>query len=97
MLQGKVLPHQDWKASVDQSDVFIVMGSESYFHDPVCFDQALYAKKIGKKFLVILVDDITIPKNFPIGKVLATVQWRTEEGSKILAWRVSKILEKAQT
>ena len=56
----------DWRKGIEDTDCFISIISPNFFEEPLCIDQALYAKSLNKPTILIIVKGtvFTIPDLF---------------------------------
>jgi hypothetical protein len=69
-----------WYEGVRDSEIFLVIGTESYFEDAICFCQAEIAKELNKPFRILLKNGVEIPPDFLNGvKDFAIERWNTKK------------------
>ena len=69
-----------WADSIEQSDLFVVIGTERYFKDVNCFMQTKHARELGKAFLVALQRGVSIPPGYFEGvKDIRILKWKDKE------------------
>ena len=56
----------DWKEQIAKSESYVLIITENFFKNVLCFDQASYAKDLGLPFRIALLEGMKIPKGYPV-------------------------------
>ena len=69
-----------WDEGIKNSEFFLIIGTESYFQDAVCYCQAEYAKQIKKPFRILLKEGVDLPFDFLKGvKDYKIAKWNSKK------------------
>ena len=80
-----------WENKLKDSHIFIALGSENYFKDPECFEQAWMATKQDKIGILLLTKGTKIPKGFPLPRRKLIVDW--DGSSETVRSAINKVTE----
>lgn len=82
----------DWGRGIEQSDVFLVLGTPDYFRDARAWAQTLYAKELKKPFRILLKRGTDLPKDFLEGvNDYQIMEWSTTAELQAAAVKILKI------
>lgn len=65
----------NWEKGFEESDVFVIIGTEHYFSNPKCFEEAWRATKRSMPAILFLKNGVKIPEGFPLPKDIKIVSW----------------------
>ena len=72
--------YSGWAKGIEESDIFMVLGTENYFKDITCFMQVKKAKELRKTFLVALEKGVAIPPGYFDGvEDIKIFKWKDRE------------------
>ncbi|KKL94711.1 hypothetical protein LCGC14_1861920 [marine sediment metagenome] len=72
--------NKGWADNIEESDIFLVLGTEDYFKDATCLMQTKHAAELGKTFLVALQKDVAIPLGYFEGvKSIRIFKWEDKK------------------
>jgi hypothetical protein len=66
--------------ALEESEFFLLLGTENYFKDPECFEMVRYAIELKKPVILFLKKGVTVPNGWLEGaSILERFEWETPE------------------
>lgn len=86
-----------WKEKMEECKGVILVISDEYFLDPLCVEELIHAKKIGKELILLIKEGTEIDENhFKECNIIARVYFTDKDRNLelLLEEKVKPILEK---